>query len=230
MFANPLTSPFKPVVTFFREFDGAIAPNRGSEGAAGIDFFIPKPTSTDDKCFEFMRNKCLEAVKDNADETRVINLRFDEYKNAQNVEAVFWCAIRQYNKTIFKHDFKNPLPSSNPDGIDLYPGESITIPTGISASIPHGFSLQFLNKSGVATKNDLIVGAELVDEDYKGIMHINLHNVGTATRTLKCGQKIVQGVMHMTYWDSMTVCHEDGHINETSGRGEGGFGSTGTTA
>lgn len=232
IFTNPLSvfGPLKKNLTFFKEFEGAVSPDRGSEGAAGIDFFIPKPASTDDKCFEFMRNKCLEAVKDNPDETRVINLRFDEYKNSQNVEAVFWCAIRQYNKTIFKHDFKNPMPSSNPDGIDLYPGESITIPTGISASIPHGFCLQFLNKSGVATKNDLIVGAELVDEDYKGIMHINLHNVGNSTRTLKCGQKIVQGVMHMTYWDLLSVTVRDGHIDETSERGEGGFGSTGMEA
>lgn len=232
IFTNPLTCthPVKIGLTFFKEFEGAIAPERGSEGAAGIDFFIPKPTSTDDKCFEFMRNKCLEAVRGSQDETRVINYRFDEYKNTPNVEAVFWCAVRQYNWTVFKHTFKNPLPSNSFNGITLYPGESITIPTGISASIPHGFCLQFLNKSGVATKNDLIVGAELVDEDYKGIMHINIHNVGNSERTIKCGQKIVQGVMHMTYWDILNVNVTDGHNGETSGRGEGGFGSTGTEA
>jgi dUTP pyrophosphatase len=231
IFTNPLSAfgPLKQNLTFFKEFEGAVTPERGSAGAAGIDFFIPKPTSTDDKCFEFMRNKCLEAVKDNDNEARVINIRFDEYKK-MDPERGFLEAVVQYNARLFGHIFKLAFPSASTNSIQIAPGESITIPTGISASIPHGFCLQFLNKSGIATKNDLIVGAELVDEDYKGIMHINLHNVGNSTRTLKCGQKIVQGVMHMTYWDLLDVTVVNGHINETSERGEGGFGSTGTEA
>ena len=228
-FRNPLSSPFVDELTFFREFEGAITPNRGSDGAAGMDFFVPAPKDTADRCFDFMREKCLDAMKDNADESKVINLRFDEFKS-MSPDTAFWKAVLLYNKILFHHVLNTPMTSSNPEGILIEPGESITIPTGLSASIPHGYCIQFLNKSGVATKNDLLVGAELVDEDYKGIMHINLHNVGTATRTLKCGQKIVQGVIHRTYWDDMIVNIQEGHITETSGRGEGGFGSTGTTA
>lgn len=215
-------------LSFYLEFEGAIAPYRGSIGAAGIDFFIPKPTTTEDYCFEFMRNKCLEnAANDN--EKTVINLRFDDFIK-MSPETGFWNAVLLYNKILFKHTLKDPMPSMNADGITLAVGESITIPSGVSASIPHNYCIQFVNKSGVATKNDLIVGACLIDEDYKGIMHYNLHNVGNSSRHLACGQKIVQGVMHHTYWDRLEVHAIRGHINETSERGDGGFGSTGTTA
>ena len=43
--------------------------------------------------------------------------------------------------------------------ITLHPGESVLIPSGIHVKIPHGYALIFMNKSGVASKKHLHVGA-----------------------------------------------------------------------
>jgi dUTP pyrophosphatase len=85
------------------------------------------------------------------------------------------------------------------------------------------------NKSGVATKRNLTVGACVVDEDYQGEIHIHLTNVGTETQEIKAGEKIVQFLlMPIVYEGLEEVLSEDelweGKVTE---RGEGGFGSTG---
>lgn len=222
----------KPNLKFFREFPSAIAPSIGSKGAAGMDFFIPKPIKTDLTALEFMRKKCLESVAGTAredEESRTINMRFDSYIK-MDPEVGFLEGLVQYNARLFGHIFKLAFPNTMSKYIQLAPGESITIPSGLSASIPHGWCLEFMNKSGVASKSDLLVGACLIDEDYKGIMHYNLHNVGYESRQLFCGQKIVQAVIHETYYDEIDITVHDGHIDETSDRGDGGFGSTGTDA
>ena len=43
--------------------------------------------------------------------------------------------------------------------ITLSPGQSVLIPSGIKMKIPHGYALIFFNKSGVASKKHLDVGA-----------------------------------------------------------------------
>lgn len=50
--------------------------------------------------------------------------------------------------------------------IELRPGESVLIPSGIKVRIPHGYAMAFMNKSGVGSKKQLDRLAELVDEDY----------------------------------------------------------------
>ena len=87
-------------------------------------------------------------------------------------------------------------------GIDFYmpngfsetiePGQSCLVPSGIKANIPTGYALIAFNKSGVAVKKNLYVGACVVDEDYQGEIHINLTNVGTKTTTIESGEKIIQ--------------------------------------
>ncbi len=234
IFTNPLSSPFKEQLTFYREFPSAIEPNRGTSLAAGIDIFVPKPTVTDKIALDFMRDKCIEAVmkefgNTKADEEiRVIKQRFESYEKMKP-ERGFLEAVVMYNARVFNHTFKLAFPSEGAY-IQLSPGEGITIPTGLSASIPHQFALDFKNKSGIASKQDLLVGACLIDEDYKGIMHMNLHNVGATNRWIKCGQKLVQACLIRTWWDDVNVDCVDGHIEETSDRGDGGFGSTGTDA
>lgn len=232
IFTNPLSSPFKEQLTFYREFPSAIEPNRGTSLAAGIDIFVPKPTVTDKIALDFMREKCIDSVTGlprEDEEIRTINNRFDSYEE-MDPEVGFLHAVIQYNARVFGHTFKLAFPNTLSNYIQLAPGESITIPTGLSASIPHNYALDFKNKSGIASKQDLLVGACLIDEDYKGIMHMNLHNVGNSNRSIKCGQKLVQACLIRTWLDDVNVDCVDGHITETSDRGEGGFGSTGTTA
>lgn len=113
--------------------------------------------------------------------------------------------------------------------IVLKPNESTLFPTGIKMNIPQDHVLIAFNKSGVATKRDLTVGASVVDEDYQGEIHIHLTNVGKETQEIKAGEKIVQFLlMPIVYEGLEEVTTEDELWNgEVTSRGEGGFGSTG---
>lgn len=136
-------------------------------------------------------------------------------------------------------DVKTPTRANNTDaGIDFFipedypmmrisPGESCLIPSGVKVNVPEGFALVAFNKSGVAVKKSLHVGACVVDNGYQGEVHINLTNVGGTEQILNPGDKIVQFVLlPLGPHNVSTVPLEDLYA-ETSARGQGGFGSTG---
>ena len=115
--------------------------------------------------------------------------------------------------------------------IILTPGQSILIPSGIHVKIPHGYALIFMNKSGVATKKHLHVGACVVDETYQGECHLNVTNVGKDTVTISAGEKLVQGlIIPISFCQTEEILSLDELYKgfETT-RGSGGFGSTGQT-
>ena len=135
---------------------------------------------------------------------------------------------------------KHPTRSNPSDaGLDVYanvrdpiviePRESVIIPTGLKFGIPHGYMLQVMNRSSVAAKRSLIVGAHVVDSGYDGEVFINLHNVGSNPQMIRYGDKIAQLVMVPVvtfrpyliqgdlYQESITI----------SDRGDGALGSTG---
>jgi dUTP pyrophosphatase len=88
--------------------------------------------------------------------------------------------------------------------------------------------LTAFNKSGVATKQLLIKGAEVCDEDYQGEIHIHVINVGTTDQLITPGQKLIQFVLVPVFYDIIEEVLFDQLYSETTERGEGGFGSTGT--
>lgn len=126
--------------------------------------------------------------------------------------------------------------------IMLTPGHDILIPTYVKARIPKDYCLRISNKSGVATKQKLIVGAEIVDSSYEGVMHVHLFNPTNDVKFIKFGQKIAQAVpikinpneveyyfdesleQFKDYKNRTTV--EEFYKDHDSARGEGGFGST----
>tara|TARA_R110000824_G_C14813601_1_gene635906 strand:- start:88 stop:546 length:459 start_codon:yes stop_codon:yes gene_type:complete len=69
------------------------------------------------------------------------------------------------------------------------------IPTGLKFAIPHGYMLEVKNRSSVAAKRQLLVGACVIDSGYEGEVFVNLHNIGVESQTLKPGDKIAQLVM-----------------------------------
>lgn len=106
-------------------------------------------------------------------------------------------------------------------------GESACIPSGIKALLPHGYCMEFHNKSGVAMKRGLIAGAQLIDADYQGVWHIDLHNTSKIPAVVKAGDKIAQFVMYRTeYPDVVEVPENELFVGAESERGEGAFGST----
>ena len=72
-------------------------------------------------------------------------------------------------------------------------GEQINIPSGIKVNIlDKNTYLEANNKSGIASKYHLVVGASVVDADYQGEVHLNLINTGNTDVEVFSGMKIVQ--------------------------------------
>jgi dUTP pyrophosphatase len=108
-------------------------------------------------------------------------------------------------------------------------GESILIPGGIKMEIPFGYMGLFLNKSGVASKKKLLIGAQVIDTFYSGEVHINLNNVSNENTSFNSGDKLAQLVMVPILCCDMMEVSEDklyDKMTQDSNRGEAGFGST----
>jgi len=106
------------------------------------------------------------------------------------------------------------------------PRESRILPTGLKVEVPKDHMLEIKNKSGIASKRQLIVGACVVDPGYDGEIFINLHNLGSETQIIKPGEKIAQAVLIPVIHCGIVEASDD-HLNLTSERGAAGFGSTG---
>jgi dUTP pyrophosphatase len=115
----------------------------------------------------------------------------------------------------------------------LQPGQSVKIPAGIKVEVPAGYALIFFNKSGVAAKKSLIVGACVIDHGYAGEVHINMINVGQENQLITAGDKIVQGILvPVITFETLEVPEDELYrdIHVAGNRGAGGFGSTGEKA
>ena len=137
--------------------------------------------------------------------------------------------------------YVKPPTRSNPSdaGLDVYahledpliilPGESALIKTGLKFGVPHGYMLQVMNRSSVAAKRSLIVGAHVIDSGYDGEVFINVHNIGDRSQTIKYGDKIAQLVMiPVVSFRPLLVESELYRQPITiSDRGDGALGSTG---
>lgn len=105
----------------------------------------------------------------------------------------------------------------------IYPGESGTIPTGISMEIPEGFTGFIFPRSGMGVKLDIDSHMGVIDRDYRGEVKVHLRNLGTKPFEYIAGDRVAQMVIMPT--PAITIV-EAFDLSETE-RGEGGFGSTG---
>jgi len=112
-----------------------------------------------------------------------------------------------------REDVKTPTRGNPSDaGLDVYwcpkiadncagalciipPGGNQLMSTGLKFEIPHGYMLQAMNRSSVAAKKGLVVGACVIDSGYSGEIFIDLHNIGTEVQSFSQGDKIAQLVM-----------------------------------
>lgn len=108
----------------------------------------------------------------------------------------------------------------------IWSGKSLLIDSGIRADVPKGFALICLEKSGIATKFGLLIGAKVVDAGYQGNIHIHLVNPTNANVTVERGMKIAQFVC-VPIVTPRVVLTENLFGGQQSERGESGFGSTG---
>jgi dUTP pyrophosphatase len=109
--------------------------------------------------------------------------------------------------------------------VDLAPGERQLVPTGIAVAIPPGWEGQVRPRSGLALKLGLgIANAPgTIDSDYRGEVGVILVNWGQERVRLPRGERIAQLVLGpVTRASLVEVAELPG-----TGRGGGGFGSTG---
>ncbi len=123
-------------------------------------------------------------------------------------------------------DFYIP-EGENGESIIIQPGQSVNIPSGIKMIIPKGKAGIFFNKSGVGVKG-VIVGACVVDSDYRGEVHLNVHNVSNKEVEFRSGQKLVQMlIIDVDLVSAEEITDDEFDSQSNTIRGSGGFGSTG---
>ena len=111
----------------------------------------------------------------------------------------------------------------------INPGESKILETGLKFGVPHGYMLEVKNRSSVAAKRSLIVGACVIDSGYDGEVFINLHNVGSDVQVIVPGNKIAQLVMiPVVHFRAIETSEEKIYMHPMtiSNRGSGALGST----
>ena len=81
--------------------------------------------------------------------------------------------------------------------VEIAPGESAFIPTGLSMEIPVGYAGLIYARSGMACKKGLAPANKVgvIDSDYRGEFMVVLHNHGKEIQTVTHGERIAQLVV-----------------------------------
>ena len=115
--------------------------------------------------------------------------------------------------------------------VEIGPNESALLGTGLRIATPVNYVTEVKNRSGMAAKKSLVVGACVIDAGYEGELLINLHNIGKSQQVIHPGDKIAQIIVYKVELPSFEVLPNDvglySKIGTKSKRGAGGFGSTG---
>ena len=111
------------------------------------------------------------------------------------------------------------------EGIEIKPGATVIVPTGISVSIPKNFEIQIRPRSGLAAKNQISVlnTPGTIDADYRGELKVILINLGNNSFVVEKGLRIAQ----MVLCPIIKANIKEVETLENTKRGSGGFGSTG---
>ncbi|TSD90755.1 dUTP diphosphatase [Mycobacterium sp. KBS0706] len=143
--------------------------------------------------------------------------------------------------TRLPHGTDLPLPAAataQSAGLDLLaavaepvtvaPGRRVLIPTGIAIALPNGWEAQVRPRSGLALKHGItIVNAPgTIDSDYRGEIGVVLINHGDEPVAITRGMRIAQMIVAR----HATVAWDERPNLDTTVRGTGGYGSTGTGA
>lgn len=118
------------------------------------------------------------------------------------------------------------LRASLEEPIVLAPLGRVAVPTGLHISLPEGYEAQIRPRSGLAAKRGITVlnAPGTVDADYRGEIKVLLVNLSNEDFVIENGERIAQMVIAKFEKVEWELCEE---LDSTE-RGEGGFGSTGT--
>jgi dUTP pyrophosphatase len=110
--------------------------------------------------------------------------------------------------------------------LDIRPGETHLIPTGIAIHIDDpGLAAVLLPRSGLGHKHGIVLGnlVGLIDSDYQGQVYVSCWNRGHGVFQVAVGERIAQ----MVFVPVVRVRFEVVDRFNESERGEGGFGHSG---
>lgn len=104
--------------------------------------------------------------------------------------------------------------------------ERTMVPTGLFIELPEGYEAQIRPRSGLAARHGITVtnAPGTIDADYRGEICVLLVNLGREPFVINPGERIAQMVVarhERVEWQMVDELAQ-------SGRGAGGFGSTGT--
>jgi dUTP pyrophosphatase len=109
----------------------------------------------------------------------------------------------------------------------IAPGETQLIPTGIAIHVTDpGLAAVILPRSGLGHKHGIVLGnlVGLIDSDYQGPLMVSCWNRSDCPFTLEIGDRLAQLVFVPVVQAQFKLVDEF----DSSDRGEGGFGHSGT--
>ena len=120
-------------------------------------------------------------------------------------------------------DLLAAVPEDAP--VMLAPGKYALIPTGLTIALPEGYEAQVRPRSGLAAKHGITVlnSPGTVDADYRGEIGVLLINHGDTPFLVRRGERIAQMVIAAVVRIELRLVAS----LSVTGRGVGGFGSTG---
>jgi len=211
----------KSVIKFTRTRNVQL-PVRGHAHDAGIDFFVP---TFDPVFMETLVEKNPDLFNQDPQYASGFQLGGNQLvlSGGSSSSAQVAFDLRDDNSSPVKFDDTKGL-----NYILLAPLSRINIPSGIYCQMEEpGRALVAHNKSGVASKHGLVFGAQVVDFEYQGEIHINVLNLSSKVVRIYAGQKLMQ-FLELPIFTS-TIEEVDSLQNLYKGatsRADGGFGST----
>jgi len=120
-------------------------------------------------------------------------------------------------------DLLAAVPEETP--LVLAPGKHAMVPTGLAIALPAGFEAQVRPRSGLAARHGVTVlnSPGTIDADYRGEISVILINHGEAPFAIRRGERIAQMVIAPVAQAQLVPVD----ALPATGRGPGGFGSTG---
>lgn len=148
---------------------------RANNGDAGLDFFFPEDLT-------------LRELRDKQSMDSQYGLCF-----ILEGDLMFILGETKVQTKQGYRPFTEDILDKRVISIDIKPCQRVLIPSGVKVLLePKDSMLMAANKSGIATKQGLIYGAEIVDSPYTGEVHISLINTSKTSVTIEAGKKLVQ--------------------------------------
>ena len=109
--------------------------------------------------------------------------------------------------------------------LEIKPGKTAIIPTGLALSIPKGYEAQIRPRSGLAAKKKISVlnTPGTIDSDYRGEICVILINHSVEIFKIERGMRIAQ----IIFKEIPEIILTEVDTLDSTSRGSGGFGSTG---